>query len=186
MPWYLWIILLALLLMPFESTKSILQDSVEVLPRLLDTEIIELYHLHSFPTLLIETSIGSFSTQTSGLALRSLSSDNIIVLQYKPRNYSGCFLPYLSQTTNGTVEIVWDKNAEIIYDSKLDVSYWQQSTFLGRMNGVVYKKYVVWLQEFIIRNKLFSPQSICSNEFEYHCFTQAVTWETFLSERYER
>jgi hypothetical protein len=155
------------------------------LPRLKDTDMIELYHLRSFPMLIIETSIGKFSTQSSGLALRSTSTDTVIVLQYKPRNYTGCFLPIFSARENGTYDLIWDKRAEIIYHDHIDTAFWQQSTFLAHINGVVYKNYVKWIDDYLQNNRIFLPQSICSAEYDSNsCFASAKTWETFLADRY--
>ena len=50
--------------------------------------MIELYHLRSFPLLSIQSSAGSFHIQTSGLALRSTNTPTLIVLEFKPVNFS--------------------------------------------------------------------------------------------------
>lgn len=203
------------------------------LPRLTDTDVIEVYHLRSFPLQIISTSVGTFSTQTSGLALRSTTTNEMIVLQYQPKNFGSCFLPkirYLltqSDANNSSIDadepvvdrqnvqqmsnkkkqppnveshsptasptsvpeqitsimLEWNKEAEIVYYTDIDTLYWQQSTFLARINGVVYKNYVLWIEDFILRNRLYSPQSICSSEYEFSCYTYSVTWDTFLEER---
>ncbi len=197
------------------------------LPKLPDTDVIEIYHLRSFPLQLIATSIGTFSAQTSGLALRSQTTNSVIVLQYQPKNFGSCFLPkirYLpsydvnqsivsadrvnletmtkkkppvlqshsptlspTNTPDTATKIVleWNKDAEISYSTEIDTLYWQQSTFLARINGVVYKNYVLWIEDFILQNRLYSPQSICSSEYEFSCYTYSVTWDTFLEERLE-
>jgi hypothetical protein len=155
------------------SNPILLKD----LPHFNDIEDIEVYHLRSFPSLLIDTYAGSFKTQTSGLALRT--TNNVIILSYKPRNYTSCFLPYLTEGSS----LIWDKYAEIIFEDNVNVQFWQQSTFVTRINGVVYKKYLNFLQDYLDRNRYFAPQSICSNEFEYNCFFRASTWDTFVSDR---
>lgn len=156
------------------------------LPRLKDTDAIELYHLRSFSAMVIETEVGTFSTHTSGLALRSTTTDNVIVLQFKPKNYTTSFLPRFLSSTNSSIVtgLSWDKRAEIIYYDNIDTSFWQQSTFLARINGIVYKNYVKWLEEYIRHHAVFRPQSICSNEFDIDaCFVLADTWDTFLADR---
>jgi hypothetical protein len=82
-----------------------------------------------------------------------------------------------------SIMLEWNKEAEIVYYTDIDTLYWQQSTFLARINGVVYKNYVLWIEDFILRNRLYSPQSICSSEYEFSCYTYSVTWDTFLEER---
>lgn len=158
------------------------------LPRLKDTDAIELYHLRSFPSLIVDTDVGTFSMQTSGLALRSTTTDTVIVLQYKPKNYTSSFLPrFLSSSgASKATGLSWDKRAEIIYHDNIDTSFWQQSTFLARINGIVYKNYVKWLEEYMRHHAVFRPQSICSNEFDIDaCFVVADTWDSFLADRYE-
>ena len=154
-----------------------------ILPRLKDTDVIELYHLRSFPSQLIETSVGTFSTQTSGLALRSMTTNVMIVLQYRPKSFTNCFLPHIKYNHNASYSLEWNKEAMIVYHDEIDTNIWQQSTFLARINGIVYKNYIFWLETFLENNKVYSPQSICNNEFEYPCFTYSKTWDTFLAER---
>lgn len=114
-----------------------------------------------------------------------MASDHVVVLQYKPRNYTGCFLPILEESDNGSVSLIWDKRAEIVYQDYIDTTYWQQSTFLAHINGVVYKNYVKWIEEYVQNNKVFLPQSICTSEQDASsCYTLAETWETFLADRY--
>ena len=153
------------------------------LPKLLDTDMIELYHLRSFPLLLIDTVAGSFSTQTTGLALRSTTTGETIVLQYRPMNYSNCFLPIIGAGEGNNATLIWDKRAEVVYYNSIDTEFWQQSTFLARINGVVYKNYIRWIETYVTTNMQFSPQSICSSVNDLSCFTFAETWETFLADR---
>ncbi len=153
------------------------------MPKLTDTDMIELYHLRSFRLLLIETGAGTFSTKTSGLAMRSTSTGEVIVLQYKPMNYSSCFLPALGSGKGENATVDWDKRAEVEHHNEIDTSYWQQSTFLARINGVVYKNYMRWIEAYVASNMQFSPQSICSTVNDLSCFTFAETWETFLADR---
>jgi hypothetical protein len=81
------------------------------------------------------------------------------------------------------VGLSWDKQAEIIYHDNIDTSFWQQSTFLARINGIVFKNYVKWLEQYIQQHGVFRPQSICSNEFDIDaCFVLADTWDTFLAD----
>eukprot|EP01035_Chromulina_nebulosa_P017300 gene17300-22837_t len=82
-------------------------------------------------------------------------------------------------------QIYWDKRAEIYYRTELDIKYWQQSTFLARINGVVYENYIKWIDKYLQKHKTFIPQSICSNADKSSCFTQAHTWETFLYDSLE-
>eukprot|EP01039_Chlorochromonas_danica_P019598 gene19598-23749_t len=125
--------------------------------------------------------------QTSGLALRSTTTDTVIVLQYKPKNYTSSFLPrFLSSSgASKATGLSWDKRAEIIYHDNIDTSFWQQSTFLARINGIVYKNYVKWLEEYMRHHAVFRPQSICSNEFDIDaCFVVADTWDSILADSF--
>ena len=178
------------------------------LPKFADSDVLEVYHLRSFPLQLVTTSIGTFSIQTSGIALRSQSRIAPIVLQFRPRSFSTCFLPKIrlstiqSATNDSTstqnfetvtnvdeiddqnLVLEWNHEADITYSNEIDTHYWQQSTFLAHINGVVYKDYILWIEGFHSRNQLFSPQSICSDEYDELCFTHAMTWDTFLEQRY--
>lgn len=175
-------LLISVFPIPTKAATHVFNDR-NILPRLKDTDVIELYHLRSFPSHLIETSVGTFSTQTSGLALRSITTNIIVVLQYRPKSFANCFLPKVRYNHNGSYALEWNKEAEILYHDEIDTNTWQQSTFLARINGIVYKNYIFWLETFLENNKIFSPQSICSNEYEYPCFTYSKTWDTFLAER---
>ena len=96
-------------------------------------------------------------------------------------NLSACFLPILEANTNS---IYWDKRASVVYSIGINVDYWQQSTYLSRINGVAYKMYLRWIEKYVSKNRVFTPQSICSSEDKMSCFTKAETWETFLSDRF--
>jgi hypothetical protein len=135
------------------------------MPKFSDTDMIELYHLRSFPLLAVMSEAGSFKLQTSGIALRSTDTLEIVVLEFKPLNMRACFLPLLNQThkvktsteekRRNQIEIErsvqeekfhanetalrWDKRSTITTDKFIDSTYWLQSTFLGRINGVVYR-----------------------------------------------
>ena len=72
---------------------------------------------------------------------------------------------------------------------KLDQSYWQHSTFLGRFNGIVYSFYVDWLEEYLsAKERIFVPQSICSSPSsstdakDLPCFKIADTWDNFITD----
>ena len=80
--------------------------------------------------------------------------------------------------------MLWDKRASVFYSIGIDVDYWQQSTYLSRINGVAYKMYLRWIEKYLTQNRVFTPQSICSSEEKLSCFTTAKTWESFLSDRY--
>ena len=156
------------------------------LPRLEDTDMIELYHLRSFPLLAIESPAGSFHIQTSGLALRSTNTPRLIVLEFKPVNFSTAFLPLIVDESNdgstNNKTLIWDKRAMISYMNEIDKTYWQQSTFLARVNGVVYENYVKWIHEYLDKDRYFVPQSICSSSDEKSCFTFSETWDSFVGD----
>lgn len=161
------------------KVKRFLFD-LNTVPKVGDTDMIELYHLRSFPHLLIPSQAGTFSIQTSGLAMRSTNTPAIIVFTFEPANYSASFLPFIGP--NATIE--WDSRATVTYITDLNVMYWQQSTFLARINGVVYANYIKWVEDYVRRNPFFIPFSICSNADSLSCFTKSHTWDTFIADRF--
>lgn len=164
----------------------------EEMPKFTDTDTIELHHLRSFPLLAMMSDAGSFKLKTSGIALRSTITSIITVLEFKPVNISACFLPIVGKnvkdgiggTVNGT--LTWDKRATVSYQDNIDSKYWMHSTFLGIINGVVYRNYLNWVEEYLEKGpgKYFTPQSICSAVEEESCFTLPSTGDTFLASRY--
>ena len=227
---------LIILLITFVNTSSYfsyhgqsdyrkLSVSSSRLPKFFDIDMIEVYHLRSFPILLIETSAGSFETKTSGfeftfvyfitkkqlcsqlkknsnylhiyiycndfddkllgLALRSTTTSEVLVIEYLPVNFSACFLPQII-TNDKETNLIWDKRATIFYKLTIDTNYWEQSTFLSRINGIAYKIYVKWIENYINKNIIFSPHSICSNDNALSCFTIAETWDTFFSDSLQK
>lgn len=173
----------------------------EVLPQLPETDSIELYHLRSFHKQLIKvpTSSTSFGMQTSGIALRSTTTDEVLVFEYKPFSYEASFLPIvkMNETTSKAEDtrrveddhLYWDKRVVLEYTSYLDTSHWQHSTFLGHINGIVYTHYVDWIEEYLSeKERVFVPQSICSSpssSVDYEdlsCFALADTWESFIAQ----
>ena len=144
------------------------------------TDLIELYHLESFSQKISISGAGSFSFQSTGLALRSSNSETEIVLQFKPLNYSACFLPILG----ANLSLEWDKRAIIAYSNSLDFDYWQQSTFLGTLNGVVYANFINWVDEYAINHQNYFPYSVCVAPESSECFMTSHTSETFVVARF--
>lgn len=161
------------------------------MPRFTDVDTIELHHLRSFPLQSLMSDAGSFKLQTSGIALRSTLTSAIVVLEFKPRNVTACFLPIINKNLinekgrklNDT--LTWDKRSKMSYAKEIDSKYWMQSTFLGIINGVVYRNYLDWVERYLLTNagKYFTPQSICSGAEEESCFTLPSTGDTFLASR---
>jgi hypothetical protein len=210
------------LLLSERKTEGVALSS---LPSLEDVDSIELYHLRSFRKQLIKTNSASFSIQTSALALRSTTTNTVVVLEYRPVSYEASYLPRLRpsstnsdsiSTTKGietntgntgnkgtstnsknadknrrdafyniTGNIYWDTRAVIEYSTSLNIERWEQSTFLGMVNGIVYSNYATWLESYI--SKQFVPQSICSSPSsgvfldEVSCFVVSNTWDTFVA-----
>lgn len=161
------------------------------MPKVTDTDMIELHHLRSFPLLAVMSDAGSFKFQTSGIALRSTETSTIIVLEFKPLNTSACFLPIVNRNINddggqANSTLSWDKRSTVSYDTYINPKYWMQSTFLGIINGVVYRNYLNWVEDYLTKSpgKYFIPQSICSSAEEESCFTLPSTGDTFLAARY--
>jgi hypothetical protein len=183
-------------------TKAELQG----LPEMDDIDSIELYHLRSFRQQLVKSNAGSFSLQTSGLAFRSTTTNMVVVLEYRPFSYEASFLPQLRDTSttsntetpeqkrqafhNITGNIFWETRAVIEYSTNLDIDYWQHSTYLGMINGIVYSNYASWVTEYMTsaKGRHFVPQAICSSPSsgnyldEGSCFRSSQTWETFVSD----
>ena len=150
------------------------------LPQLADTDLLELYHLRSFPHLIVTSQVGSFNIQTAGLAFRSTTTPDVVLFLYEPLNYSACFLPVIGP--NATIE--WDTRAVVNVGHDLDIAYWQQSTFLAHVNGVVYANFIHWVSRYIIRHPNFIFHSICSGTEEESCFTHGHTWDNFVADRF--
>jgi hypothetical protein len=155
---------------------------VKRIPSFSDGDIIQLYHLRSFQSLLIDTVAGAFQTHTTGIALKSENTLETVVLQYRPVNFSACFLPLMDFSAEN-FSLLWDRRATIDYASKIDTAYWQQSTYLAEINGIVFKIYMRWIQEYLKINPFFAPFAICSNMDAESCFTKSQTWETFVLDR---
>lgn len=145
-------------------------------PTLSETDLIELYHLQSFPQTRVLSQAGLFDFQSSGLALRSHDTSIEIAIQFEPANYSACFLPLLRENSS----IYWDKRSKISYSDKLDLEYWQQSSFLGILNGIVYSNFVTWVDKYIIDHPFYIPHSVCSSADATTCFISSQTSETFV------
>lgn len=178
------------------AQEKISQEKVFVkseMPKFTDTDIIELHHLRSFPLLASMSDAGSFKLQTSGIALRNTLTSIIIVLEFKPLNISACFLPIVNKNVKSGIggkvndTLTWDKRSTVSYQDNIDSKYWVQSTFLGTINGVVYRNYLNWIEEYLKKSpgKYFTPQSICSAVEEDSCFTLPSTGDTFLASRYD-
>jgi len=146
------------------------------LPSLSETDLIELYHLQSFPQTRILSQAGSFDFQSSGLALRSYDTSIEIAIQFEPANYSACFLPLLRENSS----IYWDKRSKVSYSDRLDFEYWQQSSFLGVLNGIVYSNFVKWVDKYIVEHPYYIPHSVCSSPDATICFIASQTSETFV------
>jgi hypothetical protein len=147
-------------------------------PNLDDTDLLQLYHLRSFPHQLVTSQVGTFNIQTAGLAFRSATSPDVVVFLYEPQNYSACFLPVVAP--NSTLE--WDTRAAVNVLHDLDISYWQQSTFLAHINGVVYTNYINWVSKYLKENSRFILHSICSSADELSCFVHSHTWDNFVAD----
>lgn len=153
------------------------------LPNLIHEGMLEVFHLRSFPQLLIESESGRFLIQTSALALRGVETQRVLVFEYTPYNYSACYLPII-ETNEDVTRLVWDKRAVITYREELDISFWQQSTYLATINAVVYENYINWLGKYIQRQNIFIPQAVCSTSDITTCFTKSQTWDSFLQHRF--
>lgn len=161
------------------------------LPSLSHDGLLELFHLRSFPRL-ITTSAGQFLIQSSGLAIRSSTNTlDVLVFEYQPLNYSAYFLPIITNITDNntsnsnTINVIWDKRADVLMKNYLDIEYWQQSTFLAHINTVVYENFMKWIEIYSSSHFIYIPQSICSTADTTSCFTKSSTSDSFLTERYD-
>ena len=178
-----WLLIFFLIIFVYCPGTSEMHFSKSIMPKFTDLDMVEIYYLRSFPYQAIMSEAGSFKVQTSGLALRSSLTLEVIVLEYKPLNITACFLPLVDHGDQGDDDgphndtLLWDKRAIIAYETEIDSKYWQQSTFLGRINGIVYRNYINWLEEYKASAiaKYFVPESICSNADEESCFTMPHT-----------
>jgi hypothetical protein len=164
---------------PIHSRKIFHKESI---PDISTDANLEVFHLRSFPQLLISTEAGRFSVQTSALALRNVETQKVLVFEYSPFNYSASYLPIIHPIDN-KIYLVWDKRAVVTYREELDIDFWQTSTFLALINNVVYENYIGWIDKYVQKRRIFIPQAICSTADESSCFTYSQTWDTFLRDR---
>ena len=146
---------------PYNPDPKVLHD-ISVLPHFSSDDVLEVYHLRSAPLPLVQTSIGDFTAQSSALAIRSTLTTETLVFQFHPVNVSSCFLPFIAdeplpsnepQRSGGTTgrkrKLYWDKRSQISYDDSIDMNFWQQSTYLVDINGIVFDGFVSWLGDYL-------------------------------------
>lgn len=182
-------VLLLICLLLTKISYSLKDREVLELPKFPVDDVLEVYHLRSAPLPLVRTKSGSFRAQSAGIALRSTITSATVVLQFEPVNISSCFLPIIvyggSKDSNNS-KLIWDKRSHITYKDHIDMSYWQQSTYLVDINGVVYEEYVDWLQSYLEQDRLYTPQSICSDRELKFCYYYSQTWDSFLAHSFQR
>lgn len=154
-----------------------------------DNEFFEVYYLQSYPLPLPlpTTSFPShhFTIFHSGLVIRSTTSEKLIVLEYLPMNETLSYLPLLTDNTpNKTLQIHWNQNAVITMSKFINEKYWQRSVYLTRINHVVYRQYLDWVDDYLITHSVFIPYSICLPSGE--CPYQKQTWDSFVSDSFEK
>jgi hypothetical protein len=151
-----------------------------------------------------------FNLDRLGIALRSSRSKETIVLEFQPKNFTSCFLPTVKKHRESNItDLVWDKRSQIAYYKIIDMGYWQQSTYLADINGVVYSHYHEWIKDYLQQDRyycfplslsllfgnkitilwtflsrLYAPQSICEDGELNFCYYYSQTWDSFLAHRF--
>ena len=170
----------------------ILEDFENQLPDFDANDRLQVYHLRSKLLPIISTPVGTFRAQTSGIALSQWSDtgpSNVIVLQYSPANTTNAYLPTIIGEGKN-VRIFWDKTAAIYVSQNIDMSYWQTSTYMAEVNGVVYSNYMSWVKAYIKSNTFFIPQNVCktgeSGGISGTCYLRSVNGDTFSEDTFNR
>ena len=159
-----------------ESDGKALVD-IKQIPVISANDILEVYHLRSLPLPLIQTAAGvSFKVQTAGIALRSTLTDHAIVLEFRPANFTSCYFPVMTKDKHGNPKLSWDKKSQIYFALSIDMSYWQQATYLADINGVVFEQYVSWVGRYLAEDRIYTPFSVCSDSSLTHCYAYSQTW----------
>jgi hypothetical protein len=108
------------------------------LPNLDETDTIQIYHLRSFTEQLIKISMSqtSFGIKTSGLALRSTMTGQVIVLEYRPMDFEASFLPIVVLNTTSAASNAdsilngnGNTDGDFIYDNSPSPSKKSASSF---------------------------------------------------------
>jgi hypothetical protein len=152
-----------------------------------DNEFFEMYYLQSFPLPLpLPTAFpqNHFTLTHSGIVIRSTTTERLIVLDYRPINESLCYLPQITYDPNKTLQIHWNQNAMIAMSKTIDENYWQRSVYLTRINNVVYRQYLDWVDDYLITHSVFLPHSICLPSGD--CPYQKQNWDSFISDSFEK
>lgn len=195
------LLLATLLLLTCNFTTSVpvslnahVDNLLEVLPDFSSEDVLEVYHLRSARLPILTTAVGTFKAQSAGLAIRNINGGETMVLQFTPANMTACYFPMIiahdnaveSSKFQGTLrntDLVWDKRSVIQYEDKIDLSYWQESTYLTDIDGRTWVDFITWLKGYILQNRVYNPQSICDSLFprdDSTCFSYSQTWDSFV------
>jgi hypothetical protein len=156
------------------------------LPNFLADDKVQIYTLRSKVLPLIKTPIGSFMAQSSGIALRSKNTNEVIVIEVVPQNASLCHLPtIIKDPTRNSVRLLWDKTAAVMWANHVDTEYWMTSTYLADVNGVVYSHFLEWAEKTWAQpNTFYLPHSLCSSPLTVSspdCYYNSRTSDVFLA-----
>jgi hypothetical protein len=153
-----------------------------------DNEYFELYYLQSYPKHITHAFPNNFLITHSGIALRSASTEQVIVLEYHPVNETLCFLPHITKPApeGASLGIIWDQSASISMMKHIDEDYWDKTIYLTRINNVVYRQYLDWVDDYLFSHPLFQPYSVCLSSREGGCPFPKQTWDTFVSDSFEK
>jgi hypothetical protein len=151
-------------------------------PRPHENEYFEMYYLQSSATSIDIESTTKFIPKRSALAVRSSTSEKVVVVEYRPADISLCFIPAVSQMKL-TTDIVWDKSAMIDLSRDVNTTKWPVSVYLARINSVVYWQYMQWVSEYVLKHPLFIPQSVCMSSDYSKCPYRTQNWDTFIADR---
>lgn len=147
-------------------------------------EYFELYYLQSYPLHFLTLFSNNYHLIHTGIALRSIQSNKIIILEYHPINQTICFIPSISNTQGHQQKLIWNNKAFITISTSYNESYWFKSVYLARINGVVYRHYLDWVQEYIKLHPRFLPYSICLSP--QNCPYPKQNWDTFVTDTFEK
>jgi hypothetical protein len=155
--------------------------NVGQLPVYKANDVLQVYHVRSKSLFLLDTSAGPYRLRRAGIIIRKKATSEVTVLQFRPANSSQCWLPQIVSKA-GSKTLLWDSRSELAYSKDIDTNFWQTSTFLADMNGVVYNQFVQWLELYIAQNSQYLPYSVCQDISREKCHYKAQSSDTFIQD----
>lgn len=156
--------------------------SISGVPRAHENEYFEVYYLQSSSTPIKVKSTTKLIPKRSALAVRSSSSEKVVVVEYRPVDMAKSFMPVVREMKL-KMDIAWDKSAMVELSREINTTTWPESVYLARINSVVYWQYMEWVDAYVTHHPVFIPQSICMASDNSNCPYLTQNWDTFIADR---